>query len=289
MTDHRFLRVAAVSMKHTESAVGANLERHLKWLERAASAEARIVCFPEFALTGWVHQRKEALTLTSAPIQQLKAWASRHDTFIATGFIEKRAGNLFNTAILIGPQGQYGTMRKVNLVRQEAAYYRPGRDFPVFDLGYCSVGIAICADATRFETLHILSLRGAEVILAPHANTLHPYGHNAQGWLDWRLERWPLFARDACVYIVGVNNAGSFECGDGEDQEARWCGGGAIIDYKGQVVASPPPGVANRECMMLADLDIQAVREAREGSELLSEFRPCIVYNRRSGWKHGKC
>lgn len=282
------LRVAVASMKHSVGDVEANLCRHKVWLERALSEGADFVGFPEFSLTGWVYERSQALHLDSPAVKEIERWARKHRVFVATCLVEKRGPRLYNTAMIVGPKGRVGVRRKVNLVSSESQHYAPGRDFPVFKVASCRMGVTTCADATRYEMVNLLSLRGAEVIFAPHANTLGAYGNHAKGWLAWRLERWPLFARDSAVCIVGVNNAGLTEKPRRNEEPTKYCGGAAVFDFQGQVVAKASVGASKKECLVVADLDLQALRKAREASHLLSEFRPAIVYNRRSGWEHGR-
>ena len=284
----RLLRVALISLKHKEGDAAFNLDRHALWLERAVKAGARFVGFPEFALTGWVKDRRLALSLKSAPVRQIERLARKRRVFIATCFVEKRGARLHNTCLLAGPAGRLGVMRKVNLVAGESPDCTPGREFPVFKVAGCTMGVTTCADATHFEMMNLLSLRGAELIFAPHANVLKPYGNHAAGWRKWRMERWPLFARDACVHILGCNNAGLFEKPEPTEAPTKYCGGAMVIDFKGNVVARDDAGKSKRECMIVADLDIAALRKARRTSESLNEFRPSIVYNRKDGWEFGR-
>lgn len=204
------MRIALISMKHRLGDVAFNLKRHHMWIERAQKAGTSFVGFPEFSLTGWTYERAQALSLTSSPLQQIAMWAREYNLFIATCFTERSGKHLFNTTVIYGPEGRVGTMRKINLISKEAEHYAHGKAFGVFDVAGCRMGIATCADATRYEMIHVLSLKGAEVIFAPHANTLGAYGGSPSGWLRWRRERWPLFARDCGVVIAGVNNAGLF-------------------------------------------------------------------------------
>lgn len=178
-------------------------------------------------------------------------------------------------------------MRKVNLIRREGQFYTPGREFPVFDCGGVRMAVATCADATRYEMIHLPSLRGAEIIFAPHANTLGKYGGNPAGWVRWRLERWPLFAKDARVAILGVNNAGlPVRRRDGESP-TKYCGGAMVMDWEGRVAAKFAPK-ERREGLLVVDLDLAALREVRRTNFMAAEFRPAIVYNRRAGWVHGR-
>jgi len=280
------MKVALVSMKHIPGDVDANVERQLIWLDRARAANARFVGFPEGSLTGWGKDCTRPLTLNSAALRIIAAYARRHRIFIGTCFVEKNGSRLFNSAAVFGPRGRIGVMRKVNLVEREARPYTPGREFPVFKVAGCRMGVAICSDATRFEMLHLLALRGAEVIFAPHANILADRGGTADSWVRWRMERWPLFAKDTRVAILGVNCAGLFAGRMPGDQRSEYCGGAMIVDANG-MIAGPLRGNHQREGMLVSKIDLSAIRRQRKKDFLAHSFQAAIVYNRRSGWAFG--
>jgi N-carbamoylputrescine amidase len=48
-------------------------------------------------------------------------------------------------------------------------FYKGGREIPVFDIGKCKVGVVICYDNWFSELARTVALRGADVILMPHA------------------------------------------------------------------------------------------------------------------------
>src|SRR6185437_11957107 len=76
---------------------------------------------------------------------------------------------VYNAMVLVGPDGFIGKQRKIHCSRDEAFYYKGGRELPVFDIGLSKLGIVICYDNQFPEIARILALRGAEVILMPHA------------------------------------------------------------------------------------------------------------------------
>jgi predicted amidohydrolase len=62
---------------------------------------------------------------------------------------------------------------------EEALWFCPGdRDFPVFDIGPCKIGIMICFDWFFPESMRILSLKGADVI-CHSANLVLPFCQDA--------------------------------------------------------------------------------------------------------------
>ena len=282
------LKVAMVSLKNVLGDVDANLRRHRHWLERGLEANARFIGFPEFGLTGWVEDTEQSLSLNSSAVREVEGWARKHRVYLGFCFVEKCRGKLYNATVIAGPKGRVGVMRKVNLVSRESQHYAPGTEFPVLEVAGCRIGVTTCADATRYEMFNLLSLRGAEVIFAPHANSLGIYGGHADGWLKWRMERWPLFAKDCGVCIAGCNNAGLYEERVRGEEKTKYCGGAAVFDQTGSVVARASAGRTRRECLVSAEIDLASLREARSRNHMLSEFRPSIVYNRRSGWVHGR-
>ena len=277
-----------------------NLDRHAAWLEtlaRSAGTRPDLVLFPEFSLTGWTYDPDAALELDSAPVGRAVGLASEFTTVVGFGLVERRGDARSNSFVVAGPEGVAGVMRKINLTPAELPHFSPGRELPVIEVAHgrlagVRLGVAICADATRFELFHLLSLRGAEVILAPHANSLASYGGNRDGWIRWRRERWPLFARDCALTIAGVSCAGrpapEMPAVDdaGDERAQRFCGGAMIVDSDG-TAGTVLEGAGNEEGAVTGTIDMAALRQARRTHPLLNSFQAAIVYNRPDGWRHG--
>ncbi len=95
---------------------------------------------------------------------------------VSYGFCELYRGTHYNTSALVGPDGLIGLQRKVHASYDEFFRFRQAYEWGVYDLGFCTVGTAICHDSDFFESWRILALKGAEVILLPHANRTMPAG-----------------------------------------------------------------------------------------------------------------
>lgn len=95
--------------------------------------------------------------------------AKRHQLHIVAGLIERDRHQLFNVAVLIGPDGKVaGKYRKVCL--PDGEYDKgmsPGADYPVFDTRLGRIGMMICYDGFFPEVARELSNRGAEIIAWP--------------------------------------------------------------------------------------------------------------------------
>lgn len=254
-------RLAAVCAMCLPGQTAANLERHVLWTERAVAQGARFVGFPECSLTGYDFSPETGISLAGQEVRAIVALAKKHDVYISAGLVEKRDGRKFNTQILAGSAGLLGAMRKVNLTKGERLYFTPGTEFPVFQVDGVKVSIAICADATQFETVHVLALRGAQLVFVPHATYLEG---TPQSWLEWRTSRWEWFAKESCVYLVGCNNAGRFEPPRASEIDQRFASGALIVDPDGKVVRRSEPAT-NVETMILADISTAGIEEKRAG------------------------
>jgi predicted amidohydrolase len=95
--------------------------------------------------------------------------AKKHGLYIVPGLIERDRHQLFNVAVLIGPDGKIaGKYRKVCL--PDGEYDKgmsPGSDYPVFSTRLGKIGMMICYDGFFPEVARELSNRGAEVIAWP--------------------------------------------------------------------------------------------------------------------------
>ena len=166
------IRVAAVSMNGGLGTPEESLERIAEFCERAAGERADLVLFPELVVHG--HCTPGTWELAEAvpdgpSVSRLAALAARFQLFLAAGLSEKENGIVYNTQLLVGPQGYIGKQRKIHLSRDEVLFYKGGREIQVFDIGRCHVGMVICYDNQFPEVSRIAALRGAEVILMPHA------------------------------------------------------------------------------------------------------------------------
>jgi predicted amidohydrolase len=95
--------------------------------------------------------------------------AKEHSIHIVAGITERDGHLIYNTAILVGPDGELiGKYRKVTLPRGEIeAGLMAGSDYPVFDTSFGKVGMMICYDGFFPEVARQLSNNGAEVIAWP--------------------------------------------------------------------------------------------------------------------------
>jgi predicted amidohydrolase len=245
-------RVAAVQMEPKLGRLTANLERILGRLEEAASAEARLVVFPECALSGYGFSSREeglahAVTTDSTPVRQVATACARLECFCIFGMLERAGDRLFNAAVMAGPAGLVGTYRKVHLPFLGIDMFAdPGdQPFAVHDAGGLKVGMHICYDGAFPEPARVLSLLGADLLVLPTNWPTHS---------ECAAEHMiPTRAMENTVYAMAVNRVG-------EESGFRFIGGSSIVDPSGRRLAAAG---ADTEEILLADLDPSLARRKR--------------------------
>lgn len=167
--------VAATQLDVRALDIAANLQLHLALIAEAAAAECDLIVFPELSVTG--HNASPDVIRSAEPadgpiFREIHEQAMRCDIAVGYGFAELHRGTHYNSYAIVGPDGLIGLQRKVHASYDEFLRFRQAYEWNVFDLGFCRVGVAICHDSDFFETWRILALKGAELVLLPHANRI---------------------------------------------------------------------------------------------------------------------
>ena len=167
-------KIAAVQIDIALGRPDDNLARIEQRLEEAAGRGARLVVFPECALTGYCFDSREEALPLAQPVpgpatEQVTRACRRLGTFAVFGLLERDTDALYNAAALVGPQGLVGSYRKAHLPYLGVdRFTTPGnRPFAVHQAGDLRVGMLICYDSSFPEATRVLALLGADVVVLP--------------------------------------------------------------------------------------------------------------------------
>jgi len=221
-------------------------------------------------------------------VRRLCDLARRYRITLSVGLSEKERDIVYNTQVLVGPDGYIGKQRKLHLSRDEVNYYKGGRDILVFDIGRCKVGTVICYDNQFPEVARVLALRGAEVLLMPHAARFKPWPDTPEGEAAARRHSHAMFARYALraqensCFAVLTDQAGRAGTLDSypKDHENQPHHAGAVFIWRpdGEVLANTQQEHV-QEDMILADLDpIWLARQRSLANYMLRTRRPELFY-----------
>lgn len=245
-------RIAGVQMEPKLGEVSQNLDAILARFSEAVQGDAKLVVFPECALTGYgFRDRAEARPFAEAadgPSALRIASACRElGAWIVYGFLESDGDRLFNACALVGPDGPVATYRKVHLPYLGVDKFAdPGdRPFAVHDAGGLKVGMHICYDGAFPETARVLTLLGAELLVLPTNWPTHSECA-AEHMIATR-------SMENVVYSLAANRVG-------EERGFRFIGRSSIASTSGEILAFASP---DREEILYADIDPAKARQKR--------------------------
>ncbi|MCI0461569.1 MAG: carbon-nitrogen hydrolase family protein [Gemmataceae bacterium] len=238
-------KIAAVQMDCRLGHPHHNLDQIRDRLREAAVRGARLVLFPECALTGYAFASKEeawphAEPLPGSASDDLAADCSELGVWAVVGGLERdeESGRLFNAALLVGPEGLRAVYRKIHLPFLGVdRFTTPGdRPFAVHDLGGLRLGINICYDGSFPESARTLMLLGADLVVLP---TNWPTG--AATTVKYLIQARAL---ENHIYYAAINRIG-------EERGFRFIGQSRVVDCNGELLAA----AEDRPGILYADLD----------------------------------
>ncbi len=215
--------VAVVQFAPAPGRPDANLERMGR--DVAAQSGVDLFVFPELAVTGPVADLETAARFAT-PIpgpttERLGEIAANAGAYLVAGLVERDSvkGRLYNSAVLVGPEGVVGSYRKLHLTADDRAWATPGdRGLPTFDIPPGRTGIIIGYDALFPEAARTLSLDGADIIACPSLLTwpaVLAYGatsvpmppHVDAGPSESHLHLWRERERENNAHVLFANGA----------------------------------------------------------------------------------
>lgn len=239
--------LALVQMNVVGGDRDANLRRAGELIGKAAVHGARFILLPEAMDLGWTDP--SALTEATpvpegATTRTLAFLAKKYSLYICSGLTEKKGDRVFNSAVLLSPEGEVLLLhRKINELDIGHPYYALGDRLNVCETEYGTVGLMICADASTGDEVipRALAYMGADFILSPsswavpadHNNLEDPYG-------DMWYRIYSHVASDFRVWIASCSNVGWMTGGPWKGWKGIGCS--MVVAPGGEKVLQAPYG-----------------------------------------------
>jgi N-carbamoylputrescine amidase len=249
------LKIAAVSMNSETGEIERNLDRTEAFVSKASDFGARLICFPELSITGYVLRDPGKVYTDVSPdhiLERLAGMAREKGLTIIAGLIEMPHGKKpFISQVVVGPEGLLGFYKKTHLSPKEKEIYQAGEEIRVFPYGKMVFGIQLCYEAHFPEISTLMALKGADIIFMPHASPRGNPGEKLQSW----LRHLPGRAFDNALYVVACNQVG--KTGEG-------------FTFPGVAVALSPAGnvmaryAGSHEEMILVDFQRDEIEQIRK-------------------------
>jgi nitrilase len=281
MTEFPTVRVAAIQATPAILDAEATVEKAIGLLREAAAEGAQLAVFPEAfvslypsgawaagaaSFSGWgeLWQRlwESSVEVDGPLVARLTAVCAELEVLCAIGVNEReleRPGSLYNTLLLIGPEGVVSRHRKLMPTQHERVFHGigGGDDLGVAETPCGRIGGLICWENRMPLARYEVYRQGPQIWLAPTAD-------DSDGWLasmrHIAIES-GAFVVSVPQYIPAAAFPDDFPAPLPEGKKVFGNGGAAIVEpSRGEPIAGPLYG---EEGMVVADCDLRVGLRAK--------------------------
>ena len=290
MPSFESVRVAAVQATPVILDADASVEKAVRLVGEAAGEGARLVVLPEtfiplYPSNAWSRQSasfggsdelwerlwRNSVDVPGPHVERLVDACRRHSVHLAIGVNEReseRPGSLYNTLLLLGPDGVELKHRKLVPTHTERLFHAfgAGDDLGVADTSLGRIGGLVCWENRMPLARWAVYREGPQIWIAPTAD-------DSDGWLATVRH----IAIESGAFVVSVPQyipASAFPDGfpialpEGKDVLGE--GGAAIVEPTwGKVIAGPLRG---EEGMVVADCDLRAGLHAKRWFDAVGHY-----------------
>jgi hypothetical protein len=145
----RTLNMAAIQMDAKPTSLEDRLSRAGTQIAQAAQEGAQLIVLPEIFNIGYAYH-DENYSLAETPDGPTTAWmtvqAAEHGVHLAGSLLIREGLDIYNTALLISPEGRVWRYNKNYPWAWERAYFREGHGITIADTSLGQLGLMICWD-----------------------------------------------------------------------------------------------------------------------------------------------
>ncbi len=267
----REITIATVQMKPALGESEDNLVKMSDFVSKIASQQkVDLIVFPELVTSGYelgVRFTELAQRVPGPTTNLMAQRAAEFGVYIAFGMVtkEKVESVIFNSAVLVGPEGEIlGSYNKIHLRGEERMAFREGFRMPIIETEIGNIGLMLGWDLAFPEVARSLTLEGAELICA------------LGNWETSQIQEWRTYvqarALENALYMAASNRVG-------EDVTLNFGGESMIVGPRGKIYASlaeekDPESGEPREGYCVARVDLDEVRKCREEHQTLQSRHP---------------
>lgn len=266
----REITVATVQMKPELGRAENNLVKMSDFVSTITSQQkVDLIVFPELITSGYelgVQFTELAQRVPGPAINLMAQRAADAGVFIAFGLAtkEKVESILYNSAVLVGPEGELvGHYNKTHLRGEERMAFREGFRIPVFDTGEIGrIGLLLGWDLAFPEVARSMALDGAELICC------------LANWESSIIDEWKIYTQarafENAVYMAAANRVGT-------DVTISFGGESMIVGPRGRVYAALETEAEAKKNWLKEQQDllkeIDSLRSSKAQLEALLEAR----------------
>lgn len=291
VTEFTTLTIAAVQATPVILNAEATIDKAIRLVDEAADAGAALVAFPECFVSAypsgawaakaatwadgcdqlWERLWNSSVDVAGPLVARLTETCARRGVHVTIGVNERedhRPGSLYNTLLIVGPEGMLHRHRKLMPTMHERVFHGVGAgdDLDVVNLpGTGRVGGLICWENRMPLARWALYQGGPQIWLAPTAD-------DSEGWIASMRH----IAIESGAFVVSIPQyipVAAFPADfplplpDGVDVLGR--GGACIVSPRGEVIAGP---VYDKEAIVTADCDLREALYAKRYFDVAGHY-----------------
>ncbi|RQG97497.1 nitrilase family protein [Natrarchaeobius oligotrophus] len=262
--------IACIQFEPVVGDVERNRDRSCERIRDAVDRGGDFIVLPELANSGYVFNSRGEAYSSAEPIpsgETARRWieiAEEEEIYIVGGYAEVDDGVLYNSAVLLGPDGYVGTHRKLHLWNEEKLWFESGDEIEVFDTKIGRIGMQVCYDQWFPEITRIQAQKGVDIVAEP--TNWVPITADEQ---SATLERNELARANHLAISNAHVNTVWFACADriGVERDQPFLGKSIIVDPTGRSVAGPA-SQEDEEILIAKDCNLMASRTEKNWNEL---------------------
>jgi nitrilase len=290
------VRVAAIQATPVILDAEASIDKAVRLLGEVAADGVQLAVFPEtfvplYPSGGWAHVAARfdgfdkmwtqlwdnSVDVPGPHVDKLVAACAEHDVFCVMGVNERetnRRGSLYNTMLLLGPEGLLLKHRKLMPTMHERLFHGigDGRDLQVVETQHGRIGGLICWENRMPLARYELYRQGVQIWVAPTAD-------DSPGWLASMSH----IAQESGAFVVSVPQyipRSAFPADfpiELPDDEVLGRGGAAIFEpINGKAIAGP---LYDDEGIVVADLKLRRTMAAKRWFDVVGHYgREDVLY-----------
>ncbi len=269
----REITVATVQMRPKLGEAEDNLVKMSETIAKIASQQkVDLIVFPELITSGYelgVRFTELAQRVPGPTINLIAQRANEYGVYIAFGMVtkEKVESVLYNSAILVGPDGELlDVYNKIHLRGEERMAFREGFKLPIIPTEVGNIGLMIGYDLAFPEVARSLALDGADIVCV------------CANWEAANIDEWKTYVRarayENSIFVAAANRIG-------EDVTLTFGGESMIVGPRGHIHASltaetDPKTGEPLEGFAVARIDLDEVRKNREEFQFIQNRQPAV-------------
>jgi predicted amidohydrolase len=261
-----------IAVGQFEPRIGEKLEnvaRTLELIDEAAGRGAELIVLPELCNSGYMFASQEEAESLAEPVPDgptVTAWLERcatHGIVLVAGIAERDGDVLYNSAVVLAPDGYIGTFRKLHLWNEENRWFAKGdRGVPVFETPVGRIATIVCYDGWFPECYRLAALGGADIVCIP--TNWVPIPGQAEGQPAMATILCQAAAHSNSIVVAAADRIGV-------ERGQPFIGQSVIVSHTGWPL-SGPASVDGAE-LLVADVDLDVARSARKWNSFNDPLR----------------